>query len=158
VSARKADAVGNGTAAGRGNSGPIATASDPHPAILTNLLMFAIQAPTTRFLIALSAFFRFLAKNRHKCLSINNLSTKSRFFHSTPIKPNQAQSCLIVPFFCTAATKNPPLPYLTILVRIDPSGEDETGWGLSIESANHRPGNGRQPQGLHKWHFERSCA
>jgi hypothetical protein len=121
VSARQANAAGNGTAAGRGNFGPIPAAFYSHPAIpdqFTHLYDSGLEIPFFDRIICL------LAENRHKCLSINNLCTKSRLFQSIPIKPNQAQSCLIVPFFRTAMPPNPSLPYLTILVMIPPSDAD----------------------------------
>jgi hypothetical protein len=87
VSARSADAGGKGTAAGRGSDGPIPTASFYSPAKPDQFSHLSNPAPEMLFLGGCILRFE---KNSRKCLSINNLRTKSRFFKSGLIKPNQA--------------------------------------------------------------------
>jgi hypothetical protein len=47
--------------------------------------------------VVLSCIFLLLESNWRKCLPINHLQPKSPIFQSSPIKPNQGKSCLIVP-------------------------------------------------------------
>jgi hypothetical protein len=47
--------------------------------------------------VVFSRIFRIFAKYWRKCLSINHLQPKSPISKSSPIKPNQGKSRLIVP-------------------------------------------------------------
>jgi hypothetical protein len=99
------------------------TLLDPHPAIPDQFTHLSNPAPEIPFF---DRGLRLFAENRHKCLSINNLRTKSGFSQSTPIKANQAQSCLIAPFIKPHCPRNPSLRYLTNPVRITPSAKGST--------------------------------
>jgi hypothetical protein len=80
-------ADGSGTAAGRDSSGPIPAPSYRHPAIpdqFTHDCNPAAKTPLFKRVIPL------FPENRHKCLSMNNLRTKSSFLQSSLIVPNRA--------------------------------------------------------------------
>jgi hypothetical protein len=90
VSVGYAEAVGYGTAAGRDSAGPIPTTSFQPSAIPDHFTHVSNPASKTPVTPVFDRFILIFAKESRKCLSMNNLRTKSKFFQSALIKPNQA--------------------------------------------------------------------
>jgi hypothetical protein len=87
VSARKADADGNGTAAGRGNFGPIPIAFAHHPAIPDQFTHVCNSAPKILFFNRVIRLFSFLCGNSSQVPIHQELTHKIAFF---PIVPDRA--------------------------------------------------------------------
>ncbi len=119
MSARKAHADGSGAAVGWGRIAPTPTAPNHLPAIPDQFAHVYDPARKTLFFNRVILNF---AKNSRKCLSMNNLHTKSRFSNPTQshlIVPNRANSCL------DAIQSQPPscskIPTSPILLRQTPT-------------------------------------